>query len=44
LQDRLLSLREIALLLGDSEQSAFNRAFRRWTGLTLADQKQAAAR
>jgi len=33
------------LLLGYSEQSAFNRAFRRWTGLTpLAYQKQAVAR
>lgn len=40
-----LSLSEIALLLGYSEQSAFNRAFRRWTGLTpLAYQKQAVAR
>jgi len=29
-----LSLTEIALLLGYSEQSAFNRAFRRWTGQT----------
>lgn len=29
-----LSLTEIALLLGYSEQSAFTRAFRRWTGQT----------
>ncbi|HET8731419.1 MAG TPA: AraC family transcriptional regulator [Moraxellaceae bacterium] len=29
-----LTLSEIALLLGYSEQSAFNRAFRRWTGQT----------
>lgn len=29
-----LSLTEIALLLGYSEQSAFNRAFKRWTGQT----------
>lgn len=29
-----LSLAEIALLLGYSEQSAFNRAFKRWTGQT----------
>jgi AraC-like DNA-binding protein len=29
-----LSLTEIALLLGYSEQSAFTRAFKRWTGLT----------
>jgi AraC-like DNA-binding protein len=41
LEDRRLSLDEIALLLGYSEQSAFSRAFRRWTGLTpLAYQKQ----
>jgi AraC-like DNA-binding protein len=29
-----LTLAEIALLLGYSEQSAFNRAFKRWTGQT----------
>lgn len=34
LRDRSLSLGDIALLLGYSEQSAFNRAFRRWTGET----------
>jgi AraC-like DNA-binding protein len=34
LSDRALSLAEIALLLGYSEQSAFTRAFKRWTGLT----------
>lgn len=34
LQDRHLSLAEIALLLGYSEQSAFTRAFKRWTGST----------
>lgn len=34
LADRALTLGDIALLLGFSEQSAFNRAFRRWTGLT----------
>ncbi|MDP3846619.1 MAG: AraC family transcriptional regulator ligand-binding domain-containing protein [Pseudomonas sp.] len=32
LADHSLSLGDIALLLGFSEQSAFNRAFRRWTG------------
>ncbi|MFN3713819.1 MAG: helix-turn-helix domain-containing protein [Alcanivoracaceae bacterium] len=32
LGDRSLGLSDIALLLGFSEQSAFNRAFRRWTG------------
>lgn len=34
LADRSLSLGDIALLLGFSEQSAFNRAFKRWTGTT----------
>ncbi len=32
LQDRRLSVGEIAYLLGFSEPSAFSRAFRRWTG------------
>lgn len=36
LADRALTLGDIALLLGFSEQSAFNRAFRRWTGDTPA--------
>jgi AraC-like DNA-binding protein len=34
LKDRKNSLTEIAFLLGYSEASAFNRAFKRWTGLT----------
>lgn len=34
LADPGLSLAEIAQLLGYSEQSAFNRAYRRWTGQT----------
>ena len=34
LQDPHLGLKEIALLLGYSEQSAFQRAFRHWTGQT----------
>ena len=34
LRDRKTSLTEIAFLLGYSEASAFNRAFKRWTGLT----------
>ncbi len=32
LEDASLTLADIALLLGFSEQSAFNRAYRRWTG------------
>jgi AraC-like DNA-binding protein len=39
-----LSLGEIAYLLGYSESSAFNRAYRRWTGRTpSADRRRAAA-
>ncbi len=34
LKDRRNSLTEIAFLLGYSDASAFNRAFKRWTGLT----------
>jgi AraC-like DNA-binding protein len=34
LADRRVSLSEIALLLGFSEQAAFQRAFLRWTGIT----------
>ena len=34
LRDRRTTLTEIAFLLGYSELSAFNRAFRRWTGST----------
>ncbi len=34
LRDLRLTLSEIAHLLGYAEQSAFNRAFRRWTGRT----------
>lgn len=48
LRDPGLSLAEIGLLLGYSEQSAFTRAFRRWTGQTpqayrMAQQTAAAA-
>ena len=32
LDDTSLTLTDIALLLGFSEQSAFTRAYRRWTG------------
>jgi AraC-like DNA-binding protein len=34
LEQRHLSLDEVAALLGYSEQSSFGRAFKRWTGLT----------
>ena len=34
LADPRLQLSEVALLLGYAEQSAFNHAFKRWTGLT----------
>jgi AraC-like DNA-binding protein len=36
LRDRANTPTEIAYLLGYSEVSAFNRAFRRWTGSTPA--------
>lgn len=36
LADTSLSLAEVAFLLGFSEQSAFTRAFKRWTGKTPA--------
>jgi AraC-like DNA-binding protein len=34
LNDRKIALAEVAYLLGYSEQSAFNRAFKRWTGVS----------
>jgi AraC-like DNA-binding protein len=37
LQDRRLSLAEIAFLVGFSDQANFTRAFRRWTGRTPRD-------
>lgn len=33
LSDRHVSIAEIAFLLGFSDQSSFNRALRRWTGM-----------
>ena len=36
LSDRRVSIAEVAFLLGFSDQSSFNRAFRRWTGETPA--------
>jgi AraC-like DNA-binding protein len=43
LKDRKNSLTEIAFLLGYSEASAFNRAFKRWTGLTPSAYRAQAA-
>jgi AraC-like DNA-binding protein len=40
LKDPHLSLQEIALLLGYSEQSAFQRAFKQWTQLTPQQWRQ----
>lgn len=37
LRDEQLSLAEVALLLGYSEQSPFSHAFKRWTGMTPLD-------
>jgi AraC-like DNA-binding protein len=41
LADRSLSIGDIALLVGFSEQSAFTRAFQRWTGETPARWRRA---
>ena len=43
LADRSMPMSEIALLLGYSEQSAFNRAFKRWTGHTPRAARNASA-
>jgi AraC-like DNA-binding protein len=40
LKDRENTLTEIAFLLGYSEVSAFNRAFKRWTGKTPSDYRR----
>jgi AraC-like DNA-binding protein len=42
LRDRKHTLTEIAYLVGYSEVSAFNRAFKRWTGSTPADYRSGA--
>lgn len=44
LEDPGLTLSDIALLLGFSEQSAFTRAYRRWTGLSPGRYRRAALR
>ena len=41
LQNSDLSLAEIGFLLGFSEQSSFNRAFKRWTGKTPREYRKA---
>jgi len=38
--DPQLSLIDIAFLLGFSQQSAFNRAFRRWTASTPGEYRE----
>ena len=40
MQDQGLSLVDIAYLSGFSEQSAFQRAFKRWTGMTPGDYRR----
>lgn len=40
IRDPHLSLVDIAYLLGFSEQSAFQRAFKRWTGMTPGDYRR----
>ncbi|RJP95202.1 MAG: AraC family transcriptional regulator [Desulfobacteraceae bacterium] len=40
LKDPEVSICDIALLLGFSEQSAFNHAFKRWTGTTPGKYKK----
>ena len=37
--DRHLRLGEVAFLLGYNDQASFNRAFRRWTGLSYSEYK-----
>jgi len=44
LADPTITLTEVAYLLGYSEVSAFNRAFKRWTGSTPSDHRHGRAR
>jgi AraC-like DNA-binding protein len=43
LNDPKVSIAEVAFLLGFSEQSSFNRAFRRWTGQAPGQWRRAQA-
>ncbi len=43
LADKRLGLAQITYLLGYSEPTAFNRAFRRWTGATPTQYRKSAA-
>ena len=40
-RDRRLPLSEVAFMLGFAEQSAFNRAYKRWTGTTPSAARRA---
>jgi AraC-like DNA-binding protein len=40
LKDNAMSLAEIAFLLGYSEQSSFNKAFKRWSGFTPGEYRK----
>ena len=44
LADPKLAIFEVAFLLGYSEPSAFNRAFRRWTGQSPSDFRRQASK
>jgi len=44
IDDRSKSSTDITFLLGFSQQSAFTRAFRRWTGLTPTEYRARAQR
>ncbi len=44
LEEATIGIQDTALLLGYSEPRAFQRAFKRWTGQTPADYRQAAQR
>lgn len=41
IRDKRLSLSEISYLLGFKQQSSFTRAFKRWTGISPAQQRKA---